>query len=353
MEYIGIQVKRFVQNVASNIENTGLKAVRGKVSFSEFVQIAKMNIGEKNIMENKATIILDASKIDLFETCPCKYNYRYNLKKALPIINKNKSLDLGTLAHEGLAVYFKLLSEGIKYEERIKAAMFKISEIAADPMLSNSNPDEVDRLKNAVESSCDYWRAEDENCLEILGIEEPFAYVIYEDEMVRIIISGKIDLRVNYHGVGQQSSYNNLPLDHKTFSRDSTILRKSNQFINYCNVVDSMYLMVNRIGLHDPFAKNPKPPQEKFLRIPLSYDPIYIREWKENLTKMLLNEYLTCVATDTWPEKPTSCNKFNRLCEFYQVCDSSGKEAKAFKLESQYIDAPEWDVTAPLVHEGE
>lgn len=298
---------------------------------------------------NKVNIILDASKIDLFETCPARYNYRHNHNKTLPMAFKNKALDLGGLGHEGLAVYYKMLKEGIPYKERIDSCLRKITLIGADPELSNSDPNEVADLLVSIEQHCDYWRAEDENQLEILVVEEPFAYVLFEDEEIRIIISGKIDLLVNFHGIGRQSSYNHLPIDHKTYSRDGEVLRKSNQFINYCNAVGSNYLVVNRIGLHDPNAKKPKTAEEKFKRLPLSYDPIYIEDWKKNLTRMLQQEFLTCIATGYWPEKPTSCNKFNRLCEYYTgICDRSGDDSKAQGLNDNFVDAPEWDVTKNL-----
>lgn len=291
----------------------------------------------------KINIVLDASKIDLFETCPARYNFRHNHNKTLPMIHKAKALDLGSLAHAGEEVYFKLLALGVHYDDRISAALNKIRELSSNPDESNLDTEEVAPLLSAIEQSCDYWRAEDENCLEVLEVEQAFAYVLYEDDTVRIIISGKIDLLVNFHGLGRNASYERLPIDHKTFSRDSQVLRKTNQFINYCNAVDSNYLVVNRIGL----AKTTKT-EDKFRRIPLSYDPIYIKDWKDNLTSMLMNEYLICVAEGSWPEKPTSCLKFNRLCEYYDICDSSGKDVKISKLESNYIDAPEWDVTKGL-----
>ncbi len=296
----------------------------------------------------KANIVLDASKIDLFETCPARYNFRHNHNKTLPIIHKAKALDLGGIAHEGLSVYFKLLREGVHYNDRMQACLMKMREISSNPEESNSEPDEVRHLLRAIEESCDFWRSEDENTLEVLATEQPFAYVLSEDDTVRIIITGKIDLLVNIHGIGRQSSYTKLPIDHKTFSRDSVVLRKSNQFINYCNAVESNYLVVNRIGLHSQDVKNPKSAEERFKRIPLSYDPVYISDWKKNLTKLILNEYLTCVAENYWPEKPTSCNKFNRLCEYYQICDSSGQDTKDDKLENDYITAEPWDVTKPL-----
>ncbi len=300
----------------------------------------------------KVNIILDASKIDLFETCPARYNFRHNHNKTLPIIHKAKALDLGTLAHEGLAVYYRMLGEGAHYSDRIEACLMKIRELSSDVTQSNSEPDEVLRLLRAIEESSEYWRAEDENSLEVLQVEQAFAYVLFEDDSIRIIISGKIDLLVNFRGVGRSASYERLPIDHKTYSRDSLLLRKSNQFINYCAAVESNYLMVNRIGLQDPDVKKPLTAEQKFRRLPMSYDPIYIADWKSNLTTMLLQEYLTAVAENKWVEKPTSCNKFNRTCEYYAICDSSGQDSKDRKLDTEYIVVPEWDVTKSLSGES-
>lgn len=295
------------------------------------------------IEKPKLNIVLDASKIDLFETCPARYNFRHNLNKTLPLIHKAKALDLGSLAHNGLEVYYKSLGEGVTYNDRMQLTLDKIRELASNPDESNSEPEEVNTILNAVEQSCDFWRAEDENCLDILAVEQAFAYELYSDDEIRIIISGKIDLLVNFNGIGRSSSYFGLPIDHKTFTRDSMVLRKSNQFINYCNAVNSNYLVVNRIGLQKTVKA-----EDKYKRIPLSYDPIYIKEWKDNLIAMLLQEYIPCIAENKWPEKPTSCNKFNRLCEYYSICDSSGQDSKLFKLENEYIESEPWDVTSKL-----
>lgn len=300
-----------------------------------------------NLTKQKANIILDASKIDLFETCPRRYHIRHNLNKTLPIHKKAEALDKGALLHEGFEVYFKALAVGTHYNDRMSASLMKIRERSSDPENSNLESEDINILLSAFEQSCDYWRSEDENCIEVLAVEQPFAYVLHEDDYVRIIISGKIDLLCNYNGIGRNASYKNLPMDHKSFSKDGPIFRKSNQFINYSSAVGSNYLLVNRVGLYS--EKSKVPIEDRFKRLPLSYDPIYIADWKNNLTKMILNEYLVCVAEDYWPEKPTSCNKFNRLCEYYEICDSSGEEAKIFKLQSNYIDAEVWDVTKGMV----
>lgn len=299
---------------------------------------------EQSSRSGKANIVLDASKTDLFETCPMRYNIRYNLKKGTT--GKAEALDKGSLAHDGLEVYFKQLAAGVSYADRMHNTLMKIRERSSDPANSFLEPEDVNILLSAVEQSCDYWRAEDENSIEVLAVEQPFAYVLYEDEYVRIIITGKIDLLCNFRGIGRNASYPNLPIDHKTFSRDGMVYRKSNQFINYSAAVGSNYLVINRIGLYAESSKVKA--EERFKRLPLSYDPLYIQDWKDNLTKLILNEYLTCVAENYWPEKPTSCNKFNRICEYYEICDSSGQEAKLFKLANNYVDVEEWDVTKKL-----
>lgn len=290
----------------------------------------------------KVNIIVDASKIDLFETCPFRFNVRHNLNLSLPIIHKNRSLDIGGLAHEGLERYYLGLVAGADYADRMQACLQKIRELGSDASVSNIDPEELTHLLNCVEESCDFWRHEDEH-LEILAVEQAFAYVLYEDEFVRIIISGKIDLLVNKHGIGREATYRNLPYDHKTYQRDFPVLRTSNQFINYANACESNFLIVNRIGLQKSLK-----PEEKYKRLILSYDPIFIQEWKDNLTAMMLNEFMECVRTGDWVRKFTSCFKFNRLCEYHAVCDSSGAEAKAFKLANDYVKAEDWDVTKRL-----
>lgn len=290
----------------------------------------------------KVNIVLDASKLDLFETCPRRYFYRHVLNKTLPLIHKAKALNLGSLAHGGLEVYYKMLGEQANYNDRMQSTLMKIRELSAGQE-SNVESDELQVLLAAIEQSCDYWRAEDENSLEVLAVEQAFAYTLFEDDSIRIIITGKIDLLVNFRGIGRNSSYEGLPMDHKTFSRDSMLLRKSNQFINYCNAVKSNYIVINRIGLQKTLKAD-----DKFKRLPLSYDPVYIQSWKDNLIKMILQEYIACVADQYWPEKPTSCNKFNRLCEYYSICDSSGEDTKKMKLETEYIDGEVWDVTKDM-----
>jgi hypothetical protein len=307
-----------------------------EIQSSDGIQIEK---------DNKVNIILDMSQYDLFTTCACRYDYRYNKNKAT--VTKAKALDLGGVMHEGFEVYFNMLKDGKPYQDRMHSALLKIKIISADPDQSQLEPEEVDLLLKVFEQTCDYWRYEDET-LEILEVERAFVYVLYEDDYVRIIISGKIDLIVNIPAFRNSPRYEGIPYDHKSFSRDGEVLRLNNQFMNYCSAVNSDMIRINRVGLHDPDAKKPKPAEEKFKRITLSYDPIILADWRMNLTRVILDRYLESVRSNFWPQDFTSCLKFNRKCEYYEVCDSSGIEAKLFKLSSGFASVSPWDVTAKL-----
>jgi len=318
-------------------------------SFQEDTKKAFMNDGitiDKQ-KDGKVNIILDMSMWDLFELCKARYNYRHNMNMSVPMSQKSQALDSGGLAHEGLEVYFKMLKQEYRYQDRMDKCIERMRLVSSDPDQCNLNPEETKRVMQAVEESCHFWRFEDE-MMRIHEVERAFAYVLYEDEFIRIIISGKIDILVDIPPLGRNSGYTNIPVDHKTFSRDFEVLTLSNQFMNYCVATSSNYLYVNRIGLHDPEAKKPKPAEEKFLRVPMSYDNTILEDFKQNLIAGILYEYLPCVAEQRWRMNFTSCFKFNRKCEYYDVCETSGAENKLSKLEQGFVIASPWDVTAKL-----
>lgn len=294
------------------------------------------------IPAKKVTIILDATNFDLFELCPARFNYRVNLRRALPVIHKNRALDLGSLAHIGFESYYKALAEGAKFLERLDLVKLRMRLAAANPEESNIDVEDAENLILIVQENLDFWRHEDEQLI-IKAVEQPFVYTLYEDEEIRILISGKIDLLADLPALGRSPAYENLPYDHKTYSRDSNLLRLSNQFQNYAVATGSYYVRVNRVGLQKSLTA-----EEKHKRIPLSYDDFMLDQWKANTTNTILNHYLECVRTGIWPMNYTSCLKFNRLCEYYEVCDSSGEEAKEFKLKNNYVDMDPFDVTREM-----
>lgn len=286
--------------------------------------------------QKKINIVLDATMFDTFQSCPAKFHYRFNLNKSTTV--KAKPLDKGGLIHIGLEAYYTAFQQQIPFDDRMEL-MKKAVQIAY-AVESDLDVDEYSRVQEVLREYAIRWQTEDERCLEVLAIETPFMYVLYEDEYIRIVMIGKIDLLVNYND--GRTSYEKLVIDHKSYEREFPVKRLSNQFCNYAYATNSNYLLVNRVG----FQKTIKP-EIKHKRVPLSFDEHFLHQWRDNVVTVC-HQYLECVQTKTWPMNLTSCDKYGRLCEYMDVCDTSGVEGKIWKLQALYQTIEKWDVSKSL-----
>ena len=288
--------------------------------------------------DTKINVILDATSLDTFLTCPAKYSFRF-INNKVPEL-KPTALDRGTLGHIGFEYYYKALQNKDDFDHAVQVGVDNLRfTLASDE--SDLDPEEGAAVITAFTESCSKWRHLDEQ-LEIIEVEKSFSRVLYEDKYCRIIYIGKIDLLVN-HPVGfpflPDTKF--IPYDHKTYSRDSELLRTANQFSGYAWATDSSYLIVNRVGLQKSLK-----PDVKHKRIPLSYDPLFLDEWKDN-TVTILKHFIECSLDNNWPRYTTSCMAYNRKCEYHEICNSSGQEAKTCKLSMMRSCEP-WDVSASL-----
>jgi hypothetical protein len=275
-------------------------------------------------------LAFDSTETDTFQLCPCKYNYRFNLQRTTATLAK--PLDIGGLVHKGLEAYYKAIQVNKNFEEAVQLATNAVNLAYSDSDLSS--PDFL-IVQTTIDEYLNYWREEDKR-FSIDMVEKQFIYPIFEDKDFRISMTGQVDL------VTTDNRYFQLPVDHKTFSRDYPVRRLSNQFINYANACNSNFLLVNRIGLQKTLKAS-----EKYKRIMLSYDPLLIEQWRQNMITIAMN-YYDCVVTNNWPMNLTSCDKFNRLCEYYEVCDTSGNDNKVHKLYTNFRKADKWDISKPL-----
>ena len=283
----------------------------------------------------KINIALDATMLDTFLSCPCKFDYRFNKVKVTP--NKAKPLDTGGVIHVGLETYYKELKARAPFANALDAAL-----VAARIELSTNSDlstEEGSHCLNVIEENLHFWKIADQS-FTIEQVEKSFAYVLYEDDKFRIVMIGKIDLLVS------DNRYINLPMDHKTYSREFPVHRKTNQFCNYSFALKSNYLLVNRVGLQTSLK-----PIQKYKRVPLSYDTAFHEQWRQNVIKWCMR-YYDCVESNDWPLNDTSCDKYNRLCEYYEVCDTSGTDNKEYKLDVNFKTDTPWDVSKILAQKG-
>lgn len=283
-------------------------------------------------MSDKVNIVFDMSKYDLFRLCEKRYNYRHNLNIGKP--GKPEQMERGSLCHAGNEVYYQSMKEGKGYDTSVGLALSEIRR--AGVISTDLDNNIINRCIDVMEEYYDYWRIADQSFV-INAVEQPFMFELFSDDEVRIFLAGKIDL------ITSDNKYENEPVDHKTYDRTYNLGRMNNQFKCYAVATGSNYLTVNKIG----FQKTLKP-HEKFVRHRMTFDPLILDEWKQNVITAIMNNYLSCVATDKWPMNETSCEKYNRKCEFYDICDASGLPAKNWKINSEYISVEPWDVTRAM-----
>lgn len=279
---------------------------------------------------NLIEIALDATMLDTFLACPAKFNYRFNMNKSTAI--QAGPLDKGNLIHLGKENYYLGLKSGKSFNESLELAIEKFNLATVE---SDLDPSDITFLRKVLIENLTYWKDTDTN-IEILEVEQSFAYELFVDEIIRITMIGKIDLLYRDRKLGV------IPQDTKTYSRDYPVYRRRNQFCNYVYATNSSYLIVDRVGLQVSL-----PPEKKHKRNPLSYDSIFLEQWKNNVVRWCYS-YLSCVESNSWPMNDTNCDKFGKMCEYNDVCDSSGVEAKIYKLNTQFKTTEKWDVASSL-----
>jgi hypothetical protein len=294
--------------------------------------------------DNKVNMVWDTTLMDMFQVCPQKYNLRFNKRRES--VDKPEPLDKGYLIHVGHEAYFKVLQQSSNWEGAVQASLEAVKkEEVTSSQLSAS---EVTRILEVLEETHTVHRFKDIG-YEILAVEQPFMYILHEDENVRMIMIGKIDLLVNDY-----PHYTNLPIDHKSYSRGAPAIRFTNQFMNYSLAMNSPFLLVNKVGMAETIGNGNKrtaAPEARHKRVVLSYDPLIWNQWKRDTIRWF-NRYYDCCREDQWERDTTSCNKFNRLCEFFEVCDTSGDDNKIYKLETNFKAAEKWDVSHALTRKG-
>ena len=279
---------------------------------------------------------MDMSKYDMFLLCNYRFRNRYKLN--LDKTGTNANLDRGNLIHIANECYYESLKSGAKYDYAVNAALMKLkSAFVAESELDEK---EARLIFDTMEEYYDFWRMEDEQ-LEILEVEKPFLFLLHEDDEVRIHLSGKIDLIYNDRKEGLRV------MDHKSHKRSGPVNTLANQFKCYTYATNTHIMYVNKIGLQTSLKAH-----EKFLRTPVSYDPLVHESWKRNVVANIMR-YLECEATDVWPTNETSCDKYNRQCEYKEVCERSGDEAKDLHLMNFYKRVPAWDVTQSMKKSSE
>jgi hypothetical protein len=246
---------------------------------------------------------------------------------------KAKYFDEGALLHHILKYHYKL----IKHNQRAVTSdnwgkvipYYKIIEICikkAERFLLGLDLD-VELGQTVIEIYKEYAVYYQSDNWKVLEVEKPFAKTLYNDDNLKVVYCGLIDLVTTIAVV-----------DHKSSKRRGVPSPLSNQFIGYCWATEVNNFVINKVG----FQKTLKP-EEKFERPPYSYFPAIIEEWKNNTIKdcVELYDFLTNHPADLSTRRNlTSCDKYDG-CIFGKICQTH-PEAREFLIKHDYQIGEPW-----------
>lgn len=271
-------------------------------------------------------IILDASQLTTFETCPMKW-YLDHVRN-LTSIHSNPALSTGSWFHEVLKFYYSLGKEAPPVSNHIRAALAYAQDLAIGSQshkwkrVQKDPKFHLERLKSYFITNMnrdDSW--------EILAVEKGFSYLLYEDATRRYILEGMIDL------ITVEPRSGLTVTDHKTQSRYDELYPFNHQVTNYLNFTKAEYFRYNYIGQQETQNQNTFHTQLFKLPINEGDKQHYLDQWKVDIIRTFreMESYLTVghfqiesvnLLSLNFPRRRVACDSSKYgLCQFHRICE--------------------------------
>jgi len=306
------------------------------------------------IPEPKKNISLDATALSSLMSCARYHDIRFN-HRLVSAKGKSNSMEVGSLIHKVLEVYYKHMIKGFKRDVSIGQSlvagqMYVIgcphcSDVHNEHPSCGHEQGEYPGLQNTPELSEKYtvgWKFALDTCEQYfefykndahipLAAEEVRGEVLYEDDEIRILWKAKFDLIVDTNQIGIVS------MDHKTFKqrRDKTSL--SNQFTGQCLLLKSRNVIVNKIGLQTTL-----PIKDRLTREITSYSADRLLEWQSEILPYYAYKYIQFSESGYWPPDYTHCDTMFGPCPYKSVCESD-RNMREETLRNEFVLVPVWD----------
>ena len=267
-------------------------------------------------------LIISTDKLNSAQICPRYYYYSHILAKTSLL--KPDYFQVGSVIHESLKLYYTKLMNKERVDRNVIEELTR-NFAAKDPGISLP-PDKVEETLADFNMYLDFYEAQGSSW-NILGVEEPFAKVLYEGNDLRIVVNGKSDLRVHTnHGKGPIAV-----IDHKYESRFNKKPDRDNQPLCYAWAWDTYDFIYNRIGKQKSYK-----PEKRLLREWISYGQHQIDEWIDTAIYTCL-ELVRFNELEMWPVRYSGCNIHGNRCTFYDVCNTT-PDNREYKLNSIFGD---------------
>jgi len=240
---------------------------------------------------SKFTLILDASQIKTYLTCPLSWYLKYIVSEEvngeqnmISVIPWGPAMNKGTYIHKLMDIYYSLRSADpnapINAHAQTTVEFIEKAGTAKNLELDNKTVIFLNmrflQYVNYYKRDFTVLKAPDGSA----GVEVPFAKLLYENSQVKFIVEGRIDVLMAFQdpikGWG----------DHKTQAQRKDLYGWKPQFLTYAWATGFHYGMVNYIGLQKEYQKN-----STFRRDIIEFPQWKIDEWEKTLKDIFFNIY--------------------------------------------------------------
>ena len=282
----------------------------------------------------KRILALDSQILDAIQKCGF-YTY-LNFIQNYRTDSKVLPMERGDLGHTVLEVYYKLLLKGYSWNDAVEQATIKGRE-----HYQNLNLD-LQTSEWVIKTFHQYSEYYKHDGIRILGVEETFSFIIYEDDELIVVYEGKIDLQAEFPVLGVSI------LDHKWRAMKADYSPLDNQFIGYAIATKSSLVYVNEVGLQKSYE-----PEKKFRRVPISIGEGVKERWiKNTISWAKILDFN--IQNNVWPQSHlktaplgiTQCVKcqYNRICDSENDAEMERKITEHFHLGSKWSPHPEEEI---------
>ena len=298
-------------------------------------ELPKFNKSPKEGLKKKKVIRISSSSLNDFLSCPKKFKYQ-RIDTLKPVLRgvveitdtKGAPMDKGDFLHVLLRIYYRCLIHKLKKKESSDLSKLFGRGYAPTTRLPISVTEYLidifdEYVKNYVN---DLWKP--------IAVEEPFSMIFHEDDEIKILYEGVIDLDVNV------DDEFNMPVDHKSHGSYTYTKEMGNQFKAYCHARRSKRLCINKL-----FLQKDTKGKERFSRSYVTFSPTEIVDWIDDTVYWikLLAQFL---ISDFFPKNETDCYSYGK-CAFIPLCKASPRMIEYIarrdfeKIEE--IDLRRWD----------
>lgn len=251
-------------------------------------------------MSDQKIVKIDSQILDAFSTC--EFKMENGFLKNLRSLESSYSIQRGSLVHDIIEFYYKTYMEK---RERLYS-MTQAVEYGRS-QIGHYDAIDIPRGIQILDNMREYFIYYAGEKWIPLATEKIHKKVIFEDDELKLLYVGKVDLEVMDHPIMRKA------VDHKTYDRWFEPLPTENQFTGYATILDIDHVCVNKIGFQSSYSAD-----KKFRRINLTYSAAKKHEWIHN-TARLVKDMLFCLESNTFPMRRTSCGMYGG-CDYLPLC---------------------------------